>query len=87
LPYELPKPPHEPRSGPSGSSLFLAAVLLIGGGICLWIAENYKPTLTNELGLNGNTHVLTPGAYHTLMIVGIVCLVLGLIRLVTALSR
>ena len=75
------------RAGPSLTGLFLAAVLLIGGGICLWVAENYKPSLSNELGLNGNSHVLTPTADHTLIIVGIVCLVLGAIRLLTALVR
>jgi Protein of unknown function (DUF2510) len=75
------------RTGPSLSSLLLAAVLLVGGGICLWVAENYKPSLSDELGLNGNSHVLTPTAYHTLMIVGIVCVVLGAIRLLTALLR
>jgi hypothetical protein len=69
------------------TGLLLAAVLLIGGGICLWVAESYKPSLGNQLGLNGNSHVLTPAAYHTLIVVGIVCLVLGALRLLTALAR
>jgi hypothetical protein len=87
IPYQLPADVRASRAGTSFTGLFLAAVLLIGGGVCLWVAENYKPTLGNELGLNGNSHVLTPGAYHTLMIVGIVCLVFGAIRLLTALLR
>jgi hypothetical protein len=84
IPYELPADAAS-RTGSTG--FLLAAVLLIAGGICLWIAENYKPTLSNQLGLNGNSLVLTRGAYHALMIVGIVCLVLGGIRLLAALVR
>lgn len=87
LAYQLPKQVETSRSGTSPTGLLLAAVLLIGGGVCLWVAENYKPTLGNELGLNGNSHVLTPSSYHTLMVAGIVCLVLGAIRLLTALVR
>lgn len=87
IPYPESSDIRSSRAGPSFTGLFLTAVLLVGGGICLWIAENYKPSLSNELGLNGNSHVLTPTAYHTLVIVGIVCLVLGAIRLLTALLR
>lgn len=87
LAYQVPAEVGTARSGPSFIGVLLAAVLLIGGAICLWVAENYKPTLGNQLGLNGNSHVLTPGAYHALTIVGIVCLVLGGIRLLTALWR
>lgn len=85
IPYQLPADIRPSRARPSSTGLLLAAVLLTAGGICLWIAQNYKPSLGNQLGLNGNSHVLTPSAYHTLMIVGIVCLVLGGIRLLTAL--
>jgi hypothetical protein len=87
LAYQVPAQVPTSRSGPSPTGLLLAAVLLVGGAVCLWIAQNYKPTVGNELGLNGNSHVLTPGAYHTLMIVGIACLILGGIRLVVALIR
>ena len=87
IPYRHPSDVRSSRTDPSFTGLFLATVLLVGGAICLWFAENYKPSLSNQLGLNGNAQVLTPGAYHTLMMtmVGIVCLVLGAIRLLTAL--
>jgi Protein of unknown function (DUF2510) len=75
------------RSGPGCVGLVLSGLLLITGGVCLWIAETYKPTLSNQLGLNGNKFVLTPGTYHALMIAGIVFLVLGVVRLLFALSR
>jgi hypothetical protein len=85
--YRPPSDVRPSRAGPSLTGLFLATVLLIGGAICLWVAENYKPSLGNQLGLNSNSFVLSPTGYHTLMIVGIVCLVLGAIRLLTALLR
>jgi Protein of unknown function (DUF2510) len=83
IPYPLPG--RRPRLSRRPNRVALATVLLVGGGVCLWFAENYKPTLAHELGLNGNSHVLSPGAYHTLVGVGIVCPVLGGIRLLTAL--
>jgi hypothetical protein len=61
--------------------------MLALGAIGMWFAQTYKPTFSNELGLNGNTFVLKPGSYHLIVIVSIVLLVIGGIRLVMALRR
>ena len=87
IPYQAPSDIRSSRAGPSVSGLFLATALLVAGAICLWLAQIYKPSLSNLLGLNGNDMLLTPASYHTLVIVGIVCLVLGVVRLLTALLR
>jgi hypothetical protein len=84
IPYNVPTTTKE-RVRPT--SLILSAMLIIAGGFGLWFAETYKPSVANALGLNGNTFVLKPGAYHAILIVSIVLLVLGAIRLLTALSR
>lgn len=84
LAYREPEP-GQVREGPSAVALFFSAVLIIGGAICLWIAQNYKPTLSNQLGLNGNSHVLSSGGYHALMVAGIIFLVAGVLRLLLAL--
>lgn len=67
-----------PRIWPAGLTLAIGVL-----GMCF--AQTYKPTLSTELGLNGNTFVLTPGSYHLIVIVSIVLLVIGGIRLVMAL--
>ncbi len=53
----------------------------------MWFAQTYKPTVANELGLNGNTFYLKPGIYHILMVVSIVLLVGGVIRVAMILSQ
>jgi hypothetical protein len=79
---------HEPaRSRPSIVSLVFSGLVLITGGVCLWIAETYRPTVSNQLGLNGDKIVLSSGTYNALMIAGIVLLVLGAIRLLLAVMR
>lgn len=86
LAYQFPESKQR-RRGVSVLALVLSGLLLITGGVCLWIAETYKPTLSNQLGLNGNTMVLSSGAYPALMIGGIALLAFGVLRLVLAVVR
>jgi len=61
-----------------------AGLILAIGAVGVWFAQTYKPTVSNELGLNGNTFVLKPGSYHLIVIVSIVLPVIGGIRLLMA---
>jgi len=70
-----------------GPRVWPAGLLLILGAIGLWFAETYKPSAANILGLNDNKFYLKSDAYHALVIVSIVLLVLGGIRLLMAVSR
>jgi hypothetical protein len=71
----------------TGPRIWPAGLMLAVGAVGMWFANTYKPTLSNQLGLNGNTFVLKPGSYHLIVIVSIVLLVVGGIRLVMALRR
>jgi hypothetical protein len=75
------------RVEPPRRSVWPAGLALVLGAIGLWFAQAYKPSLSNTLGLNGNTFVLKPGAYHALIIVSIVLLAVGGIRLLMGLNR
>lgn len=80
----IPGPVARPkRSG----RVWPAAVLLVLGAVGLWFAETYKPSVANDLGLNGNKFVLKPESFHIIVIVSIVLLVIGGVRLLTAAGR
>lgn len=60
--------------------------LLVLGAVGLWFAETYKPTVSNQLGLNGSFY-LKPGPYHVIALGSILLLVIGGIRLLMAIGR
>lgn len=77
LPYE---PPRTVKVWPAG-------VLIVLGALGLWFANAYKPSPTNDVGLNGNQLVLSPTTYHTIQVASIIVLVVGVIRLLVAIGR
>lgn len=87
--YRSPEPPRTVESDdrPSAVSMLLTAFLLVTGGVCIYVAQAYKPSLSNQLGLNGNSFVLSPDSEHALMIAGVIFLFAGLVRLLLAFSR
>jgi len=59
---------------------------MIAGAIGLWFAETYKPSASNELGINGNSFYLKSSTDHLIVIVSIIVLVLGVVRLLVVLN-
>jgi hypothetical protein len=76
-PGPVAKPTRKRRVWPAG-------ILLVIGAVGLWFAETYKPSVANDLGLNGNKFVLKPESFHVIVIVSIVLMVIGGLRLVMA---
>jgi hypothetical protein len=74
------------RVGSPRPNVWPAGIALVLGAVGLWFAQTYKPSVSNALGLNGNTFFLKPGAYHALVIVSIVLLIGGGIRLLMVLT-
>lgn len=69
------------------ADLWMAGVPLALGIIGVWFAETYKPSLSNALGLNGNSFYLPAGLDHLILIVSVAVGVFGLVRLVHLHSR
>jgi hypothetical protein len=88
--YRVAEPTHATENGdhrPSALSMLLTAFLLVTGGVCIYVAQEYKPSLSNRLGLNGNSFVLSSSGEHAVMIAGVIFLFAGLVKLLLAFSR
>lgn len=84
IPYQ-PVPPRRRSGRPVG--IWPAAIAVVLGGLGLWFAQTFKPSAANALGLNGNSFYLKPATYHALLVVSVILIVLGALRLLTALFR
>jgi hypothetical protein len=67
-------------------SIVLPAFWIIAGAVGLWLAQTYKPSASNQLGLNDNSFYLRPGTDHLVTIASILVIVLGAIRTLVVLT-
>jgi hypothetical protein len=63
-----------------------SAFWIVAGAIGLWFAETYKPSASNQLGLNGNSFYLKPATDHVIVIASLVVVMAGVIRLLVVLT-
>jgi hypothetical protein len=79
-PSEAPAP--EPRKK---RRAWPTVLLVILGAVGYWFVQTYKPTASNQLGLNGNTFYLKT-RLRLIVVVSIVLLVIGVVRLLASLG-
>jgi hypothetical protein len=83
MPPTLTDPPGEAQRRRTWPSAFC----IIAGAVGLWLGETYKPSASNQLGLNGNSFYLNPGPDHLIVVVSIVLIGLGAVRLLLSPSQ
>jgi hypothetical protein len=59
---------------------------VVAGALGLWFSEAYKPSASNQLGLNGNSFYLNPGPDHLITVAAVIVIVIGALRFLWVLT-